>query len=88
MDKAFSNLFKSRSTKYLENCLAWSGNEFIVKKDLMDWTRFYYKGKEVVRLKMKTTELFKTYLEIAEDSPIKEPEFFICLFQSIFEIGD
>ncbi|WP_439098760.1 tubby C-terminal domain-like protein [Bacillus weihaiensis] len=43
---------------------------------------------EIARWKMSTTELFKTYLEIEDNSPIKEPEFFICLFQCIFYIGD
>ena len=65
-----------------------TSEEYIVKKEFMDWARFYYEGKEVARWKMKTTELFKTYLEIEENSPIKDPEFFICLFQCIFYIGD
>lgn len=65
-----------------------SGLEFTVKKDLLDWAKFYYEGKEVARWRMKATELFKTYLEIEEDSPITEPEFFICLFQCIFYVGD
>ncbi|WP_441296280.1 tubby C-terminal domain-like protein [Bacillus thuringiensis] len=29
----------------------------------MDWIKVNYQGKEVARWKMKTTELFKTYLE-------------------------
>ncbi|WP_246880149.1 hypothetical protein [Bacillus suaedae] len=62
--------------------------EFIVKKDLVDWARCYYEGVEIARWKMKTTELFKTYLEIECHSPIKEPEFFVCLFQCVFYIGD
>lgn len=63
-------------------------NEYIVKKEIMDWVKVYYQGKEVARWKMKTTELFKTYLEIQEDCPIQEPEFFVCLFQNIFFVGD
>jgi hypothetical protein len=63
-------------------------NEFTMKKEIMDAVKFYYQGKEVARWKMKTTEWFKTYLEIEEDSPIQDAEFFICLFQSIFYIGD
>ncbi|MEM5018317.1 hypothetical protein WKH31_18630 [Metabacillus indicus] len=86
--------------EYLVSCSSWqtlspeflikctSGDEFTVKKELMDWAKFYYDCKEAARWKMKTTELFKTYLEIEEHSPIKEPEFFICLFQCIFYIGD
>lgn len=46
---------------------------YIVKKYFMDWAIFYYGGNEVARWKMKTTELFKTYLEIEEDAPIKDP---------------
>ena len=37
---------------------------------------------------MKTTEFFKTYLEIEEDCPIQEPAFFVCLCQSIFFVGE
>ncbi|MFD3449766.1 hypothetical protein ACFDTO_34905 [Microbacteriaceae bacterium 4G12] len=61
--------------------------EYVVKYTPMDWAKFYYKGKEVARWKMKTTEWFKTYLEIDEDSPIQDPAFFICLFQCIFYVG-
>ncbi|WP_163099957.1 hypothetical protein [Peribacillus alkalitolerans] len=65
-----------------------NSSEFIVKKELMDWARFYHQGKEVARWKMKSTELFKTYLEIERECPIQEPEFFVCLFQCIFFVGD
>ena len=85
--------------KYLVSYLNWqtispefvvqssSGYEFTVKKNIMDWARFYYGGKEVARWKMNVAELYKTYLEIEEDSPINEPEFFICLFQLTLYIG-
>ncbi|MBS4212804.1 tubby C-terminal domain-like protein [Neobacillus rhizophilus] len=63
-------------------------HEFTMKKEVMDWVRFYHQGKEVARWKMKTTEMFKTYLEIEEDCPIQDPEFFVCLLQNIFFIGD
>ncbi|WP_458415375.1 hypothetical protein ACNQFZ_12100 [Schinkia sp. CFF1] len=63
-------------------------HEFTMKKEVMDWARLYHQGKEVARWKMKTTEWFKTYLEIEETSPIQDPEFFICLFQCIFYVGD
>ncbi|EEL81249.1 hypothetical protein bcere0028_30940 [Bacillus cereus AH1271] len=33
-------------------------------KEILDWIKVNYQGKEVARWKMKTTELFKTYLEI------------------------
>ncbi|MBP3970202.1 hypothetical protein KAF80_14265 [Bacillus sp. WL1] len=33
-------------------------------KEIMNWIKVNYQGKEVARWKMKTTELFKTYLEI------------------------
>ena len=62
--------------------------ECTMKKEVMDWVRVYHQGKEVARWKMKTTEWFKTYLEIEDHSPIQNPEFFICLFQCIFYIGD
>lgn len=78
--------WQTMSPEFLIKCT--SGLEFTVKKDLMDWAKFYYEGKEVARWKMKATEFFKTYLEIEEHSPIKEPEFFICLFQCIFYVGD
>lgn len=71
-----------------EYLITSQSNEFTMKKEVMDWVRLYYQGKEVARWKMKTTEWFKTYLEIEEDSPIQDPEFFICLFQCIFYIGD
>ncbi|MGF9964931.1 tubby C-terminal domain-like protein [Bacillus rhizoplanae] len=61
--------------------------EYVVKHIPMDWAKFYYKGKEVARWRMKTTELFKTYLEIDEDSPIQDPAFFICLFQCVLYVG-
>ncbi|SCC39742.1 Uncharacterized protein BCZB5J_02988 [Bacillus cereus] len=53
----------------------------------MDWTKFYYQGKEIARWRMKTSEWFKTYLEIEKDSPIQEPEFFTSIAQSLFYIG-
>ncbi|MEK0224527.1 tubby C-terminal domain-like protein [Bacillus proteolyticus] len=62
--------------------------EFIVKKAPMDWAKFYYQGKEVARWRMKTLEWFKTYLEIEEDSPIQEPEFFTSIAQTLFYIGE
>ncbi|EJR93979.1 hypothetical protein IKM_05849 [Bacillus mycoides] len=64
-----------------------STEEYVVKHNPMDWARFYYKGKEVARWRMKATELFKTYLEIDEDSPIQDAAFFICLFQCILYVG-
>lgn len=64
-----------------------ANEEYVVKYTPMDWAKFYYKGKEVARWKMKTMELFKTYLEIEEDSPIQDPAFFICLFQCIIYVG-
>ncbi|WP_108669183.1 hypothetical protein [Peribacillus acanthi] len=67
-----------------------TGNEgpFILKKDLMDWARLYHKGNEVARWKMKSTEWFQTHLEIEKESPIQEPEFFVCMFHCIFIVGD
>ncbi|PHF99522.1 tubby C-terminal domain-like protein, partial [Bacillus toyonensis] len=62
--------------------------ELIVKKVPMDWAKFYYQGKEVARWKMKTSEWFKTYLEIEKDSPIQEPEFFTSIAQTLFYIGE
>ncbi|MCM3180866.1 hypothetical protein [Cytobacillus horneckiae] len=61
---------------------------YVIKKMPMDWARVYYKDKEVARWKMKTTELFKVYMEIEEDSPIQDPTFFSCLFQCILYVGD
>lgn len=63
-------------------------NTYIVKQELMDWARFYDQGKEVARWKIKATKFFKTYLEIDEDCPIQDREFFVCLFQNIFYVGD
>ncbi|MED0982227.1 hypothetical protein [Bacillus paramycoides] len=62
--------------------------ELIVQKVPMDWAKFYYQGKEVARWKMKTSEWFKTYLEIEEDSPIQEPEFFTSIAQTLFYVGE
>jgi glycerol-3-phosphate cytidylyltransferase-like family protein len=62
--------------------------KYVVKKTPMDWARVYYNDKEVARWRMKTTEFFKTYVEIEEDSPIQDPAFFICLCQCLFYVGD
>lgn len=62
--------------------------ELTVRKVPMDWAKFYYQGKEIARWRMKTSELFKTYLEIEKDSPIQEPEFFTGIAQSLFYIGE
>lgn len=62
--------------------------EFTMKNEVMDCVRVYHQDKEVARWKMKTSEWFKTYLEIEDRSPIQNPEFFVCLFQCIFYIGD
>jgi hypothetical protein len=59
-----------------------------MKKEVMDWVRFYHQGKEVARWRMKISEWFKSYLELEDDCPIQDPEFFICLFQTIFYVGD
>ncbi|WP_442951200.1 tubby C-terminal domain-like protein [Paenibacillus sp. 481] len=53
----------------------------------MDWVKVYYRGQEVVRWKMKLSEWFQTHLEIADDCPIQDPAFFVCLFQCIFYVG-
>lgn len=63
-------------------------HEFTMKSGILDSVRIFHQGKEVARWKMKTTELFKTYLEIEEDSPIQDPAFFVCLFQCIFYVGE
>ncbi|HDR8162169.1 tubby C-terminal domain-like protein [Bacillus thuringiensis] len=62
--------------------------ELIVQKVPLDWAKFYYQGKEIARWRMKTSEWFKTYLEIEEDSPIQEPEFFTSIAQILFYIGE
>jgi hypothetical protein len=59
-----------------------NSGEYVVKKELMGWAKFYFQDKEVARWKMKTTELFKTYFEIDDDCPIQEPEFFVCLINT------
>lgn len=41
----------------------------------------HHQGRELARWKMKTTEWFKTYLEIEEECPIQEPEFFFVFFK-------
>lgn len=89
---------KETYEEYHVSCKSWqsispefiiksSSGEYNVKKEVMDWARFYYNGKEVARWKMKPSELFKCYLEIEHDSPIKDPGFFTCLFQLIFYVG-
>ena len=79
--------YKSLQTIAPELLIKSGKEEYIVKYTPFDWAKFYYQGKEVARWRMKTTELFKTYLEIDEDSPIQDPAFFICLFQCIFYVG-
>jgi hypothetical protein len=79
--------YKSLQTIAPELLIKSDTEEYVVKKIPTEWARFYDQGKEVARWRMKTTELFKTYLEIEEDSPIQDPAFFICLFQCIFYVG-
>lgn len=62
--------------------------QMIIKQTHSDWIKFYYNELEVARWKMKTSELFKAYLEIESHSPIQEPEFFTCICQCIFYIGN
>ena len=62
--------------------------ELNMRKEMLDGARVYLHGKEIARWKMKTTEWFKTHVEIEDDAPIQDPEFFISLFQCIFYIGD
>ncbi|RIX51498.1 hypothetical protein D3P08_16430 [Paenibacillus nanensis] len=64
-----------------------NSGEYSVKKEPMGWAAFYDQGVEAARWKMKTTEMFKTYLEIDDHCPIQEPAFFVCLFQCLFYIG-
>lgn len=59
--------------------------QFTVKQIHSEWIKFYYQGIEIARWKM--AEFFKVYLEIETNSPIQEPEFFICICQCIFYIG-
>ena len=87
-DEVFRVTYKTWQNITPEFLITSQSNEFTMKKELMDWVRFYYQGKEVARWKVKTTEWLKTYLEIEEDSPIEDPAFFICLFQCIFYLGD
>jgi hypothetical protein len=87
-DEVFQITYKTWQKIAPEFLITSQSNEFTLKKEVMDWVRFYHQGKEVARWKMKTTELFKTYLEIEEDCPIQGPEFFVCLFQNIFFVGD
>jgi hypothetical protein len=87
-NEVFNVSYKSWQVIVPEFLITNNSVEYLVKKDMMDWAKFYYQGREVARWKMKTTEWFKTYLEIEEECPIQEPEFFIGLFQAIFYVGD
>jgi len=87
-NEVYKVTYKTRLNIAPEFLITSESNEFTMKSEIMDWVRFFHQGKEVARWKMKTTELFKTYLEIEEDSPIQDPAFFICLFQCIFYVGD
>ncbi|MDF9763472.1 hypothetical protein OKW24_005245 [Peribacillus simplex] len=86
--EVFNVSYKSWQVVVPEFLITNDSSEYLVKKEMMDWAKLYHQGREVARWKMKTTEWFKTYLEIEEDCPIQEPEFFICLFQAIFYVGD
>ncbi len=83
----FDVSYKSFQTFAPELLIKSDKEEYIIKKNPTDWAKFYYQGIEVARWRMKTTELFKTYLEIEEDSPIQDPAFFICLFHCVFYVG-
>ncbi|SFA71014.1 MULTISPECIES: hypothetical protein [unclassified Bacillus (in: firmicutes)] len=68
--------------------IKYNSIDLVMKNELLDWVRIFHNGEEVARWKMKTSEWFKTHLEIEEDCPIQEPEFFVCLLQNIFCVGD
>ncbi|MDQ0226784.1 tubby C-terminal domain-like protein [Metabacillus niabensis] len=80
--------YKSMQVVVPEFMISSNDGQFIVKRELMDWAGFYYNEQEVARWRMKTTELFKTYLQIEDASPIEDPAFFVCLFQLIFYYGE
>lgn len=62
--------------------------EYVMKKDILDWAKFLHEGVELARWKTKPREWFKAELEIEDACPIQEPEFFVALFHCIFYIGD
>ncbi|MBT2293687.1 hypothetical protein J7E73_32265 [Paenibacillus albidus] len=68
--------------------ITYQNQEYILKKDMLDWAKFLQGEEELARWKMKPTEWFKTRLEIEAACPIQEPEFFVALFQCIFYIGN
>jgi hypothetical protein len=87
-NEVFQITYKSWLKIAPEFLITNQSDEFTMKKEVMDWVRFYHQGKEVARWRMKISEWFKSYLELEDDCPIQEPEFFICLFQTIFYVGD
>jgi len=87
-NEKFQIIYKTWQKIAPELHITSESNEFTMKKEVMDWVRVYHQGKEVARWKMKPTEMFKTYLEMEEDCPIQDHEFFVCLFQNIFFVGD
>ncbi|MBY0596278.1 hypothetical protein KFD70_26885 [Bacillus pfraonensis] len=86
--KTYSITYESWQVISPELLIKSDSCELTVKKAPMDWAKFYYRGKEVARWRMKTSEWFKTYLEIEEDSPIQEPEFFTGIAQILFYVGE
>lgn len=68
--------------------ITYQDQEYVLKKEMLDWARFLQAGKELARWRMKSKDGFKTRLEIEADCPIQEPEFFVALFHCLFYIGD
>lgn len=61
--------------------------EIISKTAFLDWVRFYEKGMEVARWRVRPKEKLKAYIEIEEHASIKEPLFYAVLRQMLYYIG-
>ena len=59
----------------------------VIDKELEDWTRYLWEGKEIARWRAKLEEEFLIELEISDDSPIQNPAFFIAISQCTLYIG-
>ena len=58
-----------------------------IQKEMEDWSRFICDGKEIAKWKADMDGEFLIQLEIAEDSPIQHPAFFIGISQCVLFIG-
>ncbi len=61
--------------------------QVVIDKEMEGWSTFLYQEQEIARWKADVSEEFTIQLEINDDSPIKNPAFFIGISQCVLFIG-